>query len=255
MLLILLISFSCLTVVSASDLDSTNLDDSFEANTVNSINVDNTQEAMALDDNLEKSSDYKILSDDESADDQTSDENTSSEDENATMDSDVAVGSTGSVSTDLQLDNDADKENVKVGELVTWILEAKNYGPYDAENTQVYDELPDGLEYVSHTATKGEFNPDTGIWKIGDLKVGEKAVLKIVTKALTPGEKINKANLTSDTDIIDPDECYEEEEIDVEEDSHFEKTIHSKQLPCVGNPVFLLILSLMAVFGLSIRRK
>lgn len=112
------------------------------------------------------------------------------------------------------------------------------------------------MKYISHTLTKGEFGPKTGIWKIGDLKVGEKVYLKIVTKALTAGEKINKANLTSDTEIINPDECYEEEEIDVVENdnNHFEEVVHSKQLPRIGNPIFLLLLSLINVLGFGFRK-
>ena len=244
-----------MSIVSANDLNSIN--DSIEADNLNSIEIEDIQVDSVESDDLEKSNiDEKVLSDGESDSDSGNETETlSSGDEN--NESDVSSNPNEGVATNLELDNDADKENVKVGELVTWTLEAKNYGPYDAENTQVYDELPEGLEYVSHTVTKGEFNPETGIWKIGDLKVGEKEYLKIVTKAVTTGEKVNKANLTSDTDIIDPDECYEEEEIDVEDDDddHFEKVIHSKQLPRVGNPIFLLILSLLTVLGLNTRKK
>ena len=231
-------------------------------------------DSIELDKDSSKISD-KLLSDDASAgdssddgaadsssDSETSDDASSdASSDGATTGLDDSSASSESLATDLQLDNDADKENVKVGELVTWILEAKNLGPNDAENVQVYDELPEGMEYVSHTVTKGDFDPETGIWKVGDLKVGETAILKIVTKALTLGEKVNKANLTSDTEIIDPDECYEEEEIDVEDDDddddhdHFEKKIHSKQLPRVGNPILLLLLSLMTVLGFSIKKE
>ena len=47
------------------------------------------------------------------------------------------------------LDNDADNENIYVGELVTWIVTAENKGPDTAKNTKVFDQLPDGLQYLS----------------------------------------------------------------------------------------------------------
>ena len=51
----------------------------------------------------------------------------------------------------LILDNDADIENIYVGDLVTWILSAENSGPDIAQNTKIYDELPDGLQYLYHS--------------------------------------------------------------------------------------------------------
>ncbi len=156
----------------------------------------------------------------------------------------------------MQLDNDADKENVYVGDLITWTLEAKNKGPIPAKNVKVFDELPDGLKYVDSSATKGSFDLESGIWDIGDLDVGAREFLNIITKALTPGEKVNKANLTSDTNITDPDECYEEEEIDVLEHS---KKVYSnkvsKTLLPTGNPIAILILSICVLLTANIRRR
>ncbi len=95
---------------------------------------------------------------------------------------------------------------------MTLIIEANNKGPNVAKNVKVSNQLPDGLKFVKYSATKGYFDIGTGVWDIGDLEAGEEQVLKIVTKALTTGEKVNKANLTSDTEITAPDNCYEEEE-------------------------------------------
>ena len=110
-------------------------------------------------------------------------------------------------SAQLELDNDADKENINLGDEVTWIVTAQNFGPDTAKNVKVYDKLPSGLKYVKHTTTKGTFDPETGIWDIGDLKVSDGMVtLKITTVAESTGEKVNKAYLTSDN----CDDIYEE---------------------------------------------
>ncbi|WP_296890383.1 DUF11 domain-containing protein [uncultured Methanobrevibacter sp.] len=159
----------------------------------------------------------------------------------------------------LVLDNDADKENIYLGDLVTWIITVQNFGPDISKNTRVCDELPDGLEYVSHTLTVGSFNPETGIWDIGDLDVKDGEVaLYITCKAVSVGEKINKAWLTSDTPNLN-NETFEEEEIDVldydndDNDNDVKKKVTG--LKAAGNPIFLILMSLIIVFsGFVVKR-
>ena len=148
----------------------------------------------------------------------------------------------------LVLDNDADKENIYVGDYVTWILEAQNFGPDIANNTKVFDKLPDGLEYVKHSTTKGTFNPITGIWDIGDLSIEDGLVTLLITvKAITAGEKVNQAYITSDTNNTN-NETFEEEEIDVFEhdDDSSDKYVSAKMLE-TGNPIFLIFISLFVL--------
>ncbi|MBE6508382.1 MAG: DUF11 domain-containing protein [Methanobrevibacter sp.] len=153
----------------------------------------------------------------------------------------------------LVLDNDADKENVNVGDYVTWILEAINLGPDTAKNVKVYDKLPDGLKYIKHETEKGTFDPETSIWNIGDLTVDEESVtLYITTQALTVGEKINEAYITSDTLNLN-NETYEQEEIDVlsSDDSEISEFVKhaSAKMHETGNPIFLAMIS---IFLLSV---
>lgn len=156
----------------------------------------------------------------------------------------------------LILDNDADIENIHIGDYVTWIISVLNKGPDTAKNVKVHDQLPDGLKYIKHTATKGTFNPKTGIWDIGDLSIDDGEVfLNITTKALTAGEKINKANLTTDSENLNNNESYEEEEIDVVEN---EPKLSAKAIDpkySSGNPIALIILSLFAILITSVKSK
>ena len=139
-----------------------------------------------------------------------------------------------------------------VGDYVTWTVSVQNLGPDIAQNTKVYDELPEGLQYCYHKLTKGIFNPQTGIWDIGDLKVEDgEVVLNITCIAVTAGEKINKVWLTSDTLNLN-DETFEEEEIDVLEfdydtDKNVKKEIIDRN--STGNPIFLI---LMTLFGFAV---
>ena len=155
----------------------------------------------------------------------------------------------------LILDNDADKENVHIGEYVTWIVSVVNTGPGIAKNVKVFDQIPDGLKYISHTTTKGTFDPKTGIWDIGNLSVDEnKVFLYITTLAVSAGEKINKANLTCDSVNMN-NETYEEEEIDVAENSkNSDINVYKNTLKSTGNPLMLIVLSLLGCFAGYYRR-
>ena len=152
----------------------------------------------------------------------------------------------------LVLDNDADNENIHIGDYVTWTVSVQNLGSDIAQNTRVYDDLPEGLKYCYHKLTKGIFNPQTGIWDIGDLKVEDgEVVLNITCIAVTAGEKINKVWLTSDTLNLN-NETFEEEEIDVLEfdydtDKNVKKEIIDRN--STGNPIFLI---LMTLFGFAV---
>ena len=270
-ILILLISFLCLTSVSASDFDTADLeamDDSVQVQkTDNPVSL-SSSDASDVDIGLSEEDNVFIGRDEGDSNQDLAEGISSDEDDSSTNkkteSSDDGVLSTNkkteagdSNATQLELDNDADKENVKVGDSVTWILEAKNNGPNLAKNVKVLVQLPNGLKLVKYSATKGVFNISTGIWEIGDLEAGEEHILKIVTEALTPGEKINKANLTSDTESTTPDECYEEEEINVFDYSKklqsSTKIVSSKLYP-TGNPIAFLLVSLLVLLTSSIKR-
>lgn len=151
----------------------------------------------------------------------------------------------------LILDNDGDKENIKLGDLETWIISVLNMGPDLAKNVKVYDELPEGMSYISHKTTKGTFNPESGIWDIGNLNINDgETFLYITTKALTVGEKINKAWLTTDSINLNQNGSYEEEEIDVEvddDDDSDKRTVSALTQYQTSNPIALILLSLFTI--------
>lgn len=235
MIMVTLLSLSC---VNANDSNSTDV--------VLEVNDDVSQESNLelSDDNedvLEITSDVNVL-------ETTADEEILSSNEfNGKTDS----------SAYLVLDNDANIENVYVGDYVVWIVSVINKGPDIAKNVKVYDQLPDGMEYIKHTATKGTFNPKTGIWNIGNLSAEDSEVfLNITVKALSVGEKINKANLTTDSINLN-NESYEEEEIDVlePEDDDNDSDKVAKSLYSTGNPLALVLISLFIIFVTSIKSK
>lgn len=222
-LLIICISLCSLSCVGANDLNNVTLD--------SSLNQDDVQELALANASTEVSSSQEDFGEDILA------TGASFKDEDS--------------STYLILDNDADKENVHIGDYVTWTLEVYNSGPNDAKNVKVFNQLPDGLKYVKHKASQGTFDPKTGIWDIGNLTKYARVFLDIVTEAITTGEKINKANLTTDSVNLN-NETYEEEEIDVlefEENEDIKSQHESVTLKSTGNPLMLLFISIMACFA------
>ena len=235
MIMVTLLSLSC---VNANDSNSTNV-------------------VLEVNDDVSQESNLELSDDNEDVLEITSDENVleTAADEDI-LSSNESNGKTDS-SAYLVLDNDANIENVYVGDYVVWIVSVINKGPDIAKNVKVYDQLPDGMEYIKHTATKGTFNPKTGIWNIGNLSAEDGEVfLNITVKALSVGEKINKANLTTDSINLN-NESYEEEEIDVlePEDDDNDSDMVAKSLYSTGNPLALVLISLFIIFVTSIKSK
>ncbi len=123
------------------------------------------------------------------------------------------------------------------------------------QNVKVYNHLSEGLKYINYTSTKGTFNPDTGIWDIGDVLGHHKEFLYVTTLAVSIGEKINSARLTTDSINLN-NITYEEEEIDVHE-RHYssDKNHHSLSFNVTGNPVVLVLVCLFGCITGYIKRK
>ena len=229
----------------------------FSLSCVNANDSNSTDVVLEVNDDVSQESNLELSDDNEDVLEITSDVNvleTTADEE--ILSSNESNGKTDS-SAYLVLDNDANIENVYVGDYVVWIVSVINKGPDIAKNVKVYDQLPDGMEYIKHTATKGTFNPKTGIWNIGNLSAEDGEVfLNITVKTLSVGEKINKANLTTDSINLN-NESYEEEEIDVlePEDDDNDSDMVAKSLYSTGNPLALVLISLFIIFVTSIKSK
>ena len=105
---------------------------------------------------------------------------------------------------DLSLTKAVDNARPNVGEIVTFDVVVRNAGPATATNVVVSDPLPAGLEYVSIVPAQGSYNSLNGAWAVGALKVGASAQLQISARVLTPGTKVNTAQVAA-ADQPDPD--------------------------------------------------
>src|SRR5690606_8281668 len=69
--------------------------------------------------------------------------------------------------SDLSLSMAVDQVNPPVGGHVRFTVLVRNHGPATARGVEVENLLPVGYTYISHSATAGEYDPNSGRWQVG----------------------------------------------------------------------------------------
>lgn len=80
---------------------------------------------------------------------------------------------------DIEVIKSASTSNPSDGDIFTYTILVKNNGPDDAHGVQVTDQLPDGVVYLSHNASAGSYDNNTGVWMVGNLANGASETLTI----------------------------------------------------------------------------
>ena len=117
-----------------------------------------------------------------------------------------------SVTVDAAAQTEADLEVQKsgpsvasTGQTVEFFISVYNNGPDNATSVRVLDLLPDGLEYVSHSAGDS-YNPTTGIWNIGAIEDFGSAFLEITARVTAPlGSSLTNSASVAQLDQTDPE--------------------------------------------------
>lgn len=91
---------------------------------------------------------------------------------------------------DIALTSHSNNLTPHPGDIVQFILEAKNNGPTDASGVKVSYNLPSGFEFISSPPA---YNPSTRLWNIGNLASGASTSLIIQARSITPGMFISSA--------------------------------------------------------------
>ena len=91
------------------------------------------------------------------------------------------------------------------GATIIYTITVTNNGTSDATNVSLVDNLPLGISYVSDDAG-GFYNNGSGIWSIGSIPTGAKAILNITTQVNvgTSGTKITNTTTAATGDQSDP---------------------------------------------------
>lgn len=86
-----------------------------------------------------------------------------------------------------------------VGDTVDITITVYNGELVDLNTVKVYVPLPDGLDYRSHIApnkTRQEYDPDTGIWNVNNLRHDEKGYMKVLIITTKVSPEARGQNLT-----------------------------------------------------------
>ncbi|UTN02775.1 gliding motility-associated C-terminal domain-containing protein [Flavobacterium bizetiae] len=107
-------------------------------------------------------------------------------------------------SSDLSLSKTVSNATPVVGTQVTFAIIVTNSGPQDNTGVQVTDLLPSGYTYNSYTVSTGAYNPNTGVWTVGNLVNGKFETLQVTATVNATGDYLNKAEISA-ANIADPD--------------------------------------------------
>ena len=94
---------------------------------------------------------------------------------------------------DLAVDKLVNNTVPKYLDMIEYTIVVVNNGPDKSFNVTVGDLLPDGVKFIS---SNGQYNPDTGVWFVGDLDANERVTLKIVVQVIKVGNITNAVNVT-----------------------------------------------------------
>ena len=107
------------------------------------------------------------------------------------------------LAADILVNKTVDNDTAYVGDPVVFSITLTNNGPNDANGVRVLDQLPAGLNHQLSVPSQGTYDPDTGVWEIGDLSNEASVTLQITAVVDQSGDMTNTATITASipTDI------------------------------------------------------
>src|SRR5262245_49185588 len=112
--------------------------------------------------------------------------------DNVATDTDTVTGS-----ADIAVGKTVSNPTPTVGTQVTYTVTATNNGPANATGVVVTDVLPNGLAFVSSTASQGTYASATGLWSVGTVANGATATLTITATVNRSQTIVNQATRTA----------------------------------------------------------
>lgn len=98
---------------------------------------------------------------------------------------------------DLALSKSVSDLTPNVGDTIQYVLTLSNDGPSTATGVAVTDPLAGGVSFTQATPSRGTYNPNTGVWSVGDVPVGETPTLTLVAVVNDVRSETNSAEITA----------------------------------------------------------
>lgn len=233
------------------------------ANDNTDINIgDNGDNGVLQAPNLEANVDPNTIEDAQAPNSDSGIENTTNLDDTG----DDASVNVNSEEVDLSLTKTVNSAEPYVDDIIVYTITVSNNGNNTATGVLVYEDLLDGLEYISDDS-KGEYFYNLGIWDISYMAPGETKILNILVKVTKAMTITNYAIVIADQEIKNIDESYDIVTINAVEhdknetgdtnetgdDTSIQKDGNIR-LKETGNPLMVLIIVLLSVY-VSLRQQ
>ena len=114
---------------------------------------------------------------------------------------------------DIAVTKKVNNTSPNYNDLVKWTISVTNNGPDNANNVEVKDNLPVGIEIIKFDASRGCYQ--NGVWKVNHMEVGETVDLNIITRVKSTGNFINVAIASADEYDYDYSNNRDDDAIDV----------------------------------------
>jgi gliding motility-associated-like protein/uncharacterized repeat protein (TIGR01451 family) len=105
--------------------------------------------------------------------------------------------------TDLSIEKTVATEMPSIGETVDFTITVTNNGTNDASNIIIEEQLPNGYEYVSHTASNGMYDENSQLWTIDMLPAGSTATLTLTVTVVEGDDYTNNVVITNQSTVDD----------------------------------------------------
>jgi len=125
-------------------------------------------------------------------------------DGNGNDEDDQASVTNTTASADLSVTKSVSDDHPGVLSEVTYTVVLNNGGPDEAKDVMVLDQIPNGLTFVSATASQGTYDSSSGLWNVPSIGEGSQETLELVVQVTSLGEKFNTAEVIASSQF-DPD--------------------------------------------------
>jgi uncharacterized repeat protein (TIGR01451 family) len=113
----------------------------------------------------------------------------------------LVCGAVSAADADIQVNQTINNSAPQYNDNVKFTTTVSNNGPDNATGVQITNKLPAGLVYISDDSN-GAYNPETGIWYIGDFNYGDSPkILNIITRVNATGTIKDIVNKTGQNEI------------------------------------------------------
>lgn len=116
--------------------------------------------------------------------------------------------------SDLEITKSVSNQTPNYNDVITWSVVVKNNGPDCATGVEVSDVLPKSLIWLEDNSN-GRYDPETGLWEIGELANGTSIILNIVCQVNGTGLTTNYASVRCNEYDYNPVNNYANKSIDV----------------------------------------